>query len=100
MKRLVSISTYVLALLWALPLFGITYMAFKDTKAEGFSLTFRNFVEAWNAAPFAQYYVNTIIIVIGVLIVQLITMTLAAYAFARMTLLLKELYFFSTLFKL
>jgi len=84
LNRLISFSTYVLALLWALPLFGITYMAFKDTKVEGFSLTFRNFVEAWNSAPFAQYFLNTFIIVVGILIVQLITITLAAYAFARM----------------
>ncbi len=84
MNRLISISTYVLALLWALPLFGIIYMAFKDTKAPGYSLTFDNFIEAWNTAPFGQYYINTLMIVIVILAVQLVTMTLAAYAFARM----------------
>jgi sn-glycerol 3-phosphate transport system permease protein len=76
--------TYLLALLWALPLFGIVFMAFKDGGAEGYALTLENFVTAWNAAPFAQYYLNTFIIVTVVLAVQLVTITLAAYAFARM----------------
>ncbi|RKJ35472.1 carbohydrate ABC transporter permease, partial [Butyricicoccus sp. 1XD8-22] len=52
MNRLISISTYILALLWALPFFGIVYMAFKDASVQGYSLTFRNFIDAWNAAPF------------------------------------------------
>lgn len=84
MKLIIRISTYLLAILFALPLFGIIYMAFKDTKVEGFSVTIDNFIEAWNAAPFASYYLNTFIIVFGILIVQLFTITLAAYAFARM----------------
>ncbi|WP_191126246.1 carbohydrate ABC transporter permease [Cerasibacillus terrae] len=84
MKLIIRISTYLLAILFALPLFGIIYMAFKDTKVEGFSVTIDNFIEAWNAAPFASYYLNTFIIVFGILVVQLFTITLAAYAFARM----------------
>ncbi|GIN89418.1 ABC transporter permease [Siminovitchia terrae] len=84
MSRLINILTYVLALFWALPLFGIIYMAFKDTNTQGFSFTFSNFAVAWKTAPFAQYYLNTIVIVIMILAVQLVTMTLAAYAFARM----------------
>ncbi|GEN30110.1 sn-glycerol 3-phosphate transport system permease protein [Cerasibacillus quisquiliarum] len=84
MNRVINLSTHVLAILWALPLFGIIYMAFKDTKVEGFSVTIHNFIEAWNSAPFAQYYLNTFIIVIGILAVQLVTITLAAYVFARM----------------
>ncbi|MFD1708975.1 carbohydrate ABC transporter permease [Siminovitchia sediminis] len=84
MNRLINLSTYVLALLWGLPLFGIIYMAFKDTKAENYQLTFDNFVQAWNTAPFGQYFINTLIIVIVILAVQLVTITLAAYAFARM----------------
>ncbi|WP_019240907.1 MULTISPECIES: carbohydrate ABC transporter permease [Bacillus] len=84
MKRLITISTHVLALLWALPLFWIFYMAFKNTKAEGYSFTLDNFINAWNTAPFGQYYVTTFIVVIGILLVQIVTMTLAAYAFARL----------------
>jgi sn-glycerol 3-phosphate transport system permease protein len=47
----------------------------------GFSLD--NFKEAWDSVPFGQYYANTLFIVGGVLIVQMITVTLAGYAFAR-----------------
>lgn len=93
MNRLISISTHVLAFLWALPLFGIIYMAFKDTKAEGYSFTLQHFVEAWHSAPFAQYYINTLIIVTVILAVQLITITLAAYAFARMNFIGKSVIF-------
>lgn len=45
--------------------------------------TFDNYVNAWQSAPFLKYYFNTFIIVFGILIVQLFTITLAAYAFAR-----------------
>jgi sn-glycerol 3-phosphate transport system permease protein len=47
------------------------------------SPTLQNFVDAWNAAPFVTYYANTIVIVSGILIAQLITITLAGYVFAR-----------------
>ena len=47
-------------------------------------LTMANFARAWSYAPFGQYYLNTVIIVLGVLGMQLVTTTLAAYVFARM----------------
>jgi len=47
-------------------------------------LRFQNYVEAWNQAPFARYYFNTIFVTIFVVIGVLITSSLAAYAFARM----------------
>ena len=43
-----------------------------------------NFSEAWSYIPFARYYLNTIIIAVGLLFVQLITVSLAAFAFARL----------------
>lgn len=46
--------------------------------------TFQNYIDAWEAAPFLRYYMNTLIIVFGILFVQLFTITLAAYAFARL----------------
>lgn len=63
------------------------------SRTEVFSLTpqwwpkklmFSNFVEAWAAAPFGDYYRNTILVTLGLVVVQLFTMTLAAYAFGRM----------------
>ncbi len=43
-----------------------------------------NFREAWGDAPFLRLYYNTAVVVFGILSVQLVTITLAAYAFARM----------------
>lgn len=47
--------------------------------------TFSNFGQAFEIAPFAQYYLNTILITFGILAVQLVTICLAGYAFARFT---------------
>ena len=47
-------------------------------------LRFGNYVEAWNQAPFARYYFNTILVTLFVVAGVLVTSSLAAYAFARM----------------
>jgi sn-glycerol 3-phosphate transport system permease protein len=47
--------------------------------------TLMNFREAWTAADFPLYYLNTAIIAFGILGVQLATISLAGYAFARLT---------------
>ena len=46
-------------------------------------LTLDNFARAWNAAPFARYFLNTFMLVTLILGCQLVLCTLAAYAFAR-----------------
>jgi sn-glycerol 3-phosphate transport system permease protein len=46
--------------------------------------TLANFKEAWSDAPFLRLYYNTAVVVFGILGVQLVTITLAAYAFARL----------------
>ena len=48
-------------------------------------LTLENFARAWNAAPFARYFLNTFLLVTMILAAQLVLCTLAAYAFARFT---------------
>jgi len=52
-----------------------------------------NFVKAWQAAPFARYFLNSIFISVVVTIGQVITSALAAYAFARMKFRFKEALF-------
>jgi sn-glycerol 3-phosphate transport system permease protein len=42
-----------------------------------------NYAEVFDRAPFGVFLVNTIIVVTGILAVQLVTITLAAYVFAR-----------------
>jgi len=80
------------ALCILLPLIWLTTTAFK-TKAELFAnpyrlfpkhLRFSNFREAWAYAPFAKYYLNTIIISFVLLFIQMVMITLGAYAFARL----------------
>lgn len=94
MGRVVNyILLIILAVIFILPLLWVLVTSFSpareviDASANPFwtsNPTLENYKEAWAAAPFLRYYYNTFIIVFGVLIVQLITITLAAYAFARL----------------
>jgi sn-glycerol 3-phosphate transport system permease protein len=61
--------------------FGASAMA---SLIPDYAPTLANFAEAWESADFARYYLNTIAICGGILIVQIVTMSLAAYAFARL----------------
>ena len=83
-----TIAAWLLALLWILPLAYAVWTAFHASEySTRFSLfaplTLDNFVRAWQAAPFARYFLNTTLLVGMILIVQLVLGTLAAYAFAR-----------------
>jgi len=62
--------------------------------------TMANFAEAWASADFPRYYLNTAIIAFGVLAVQLITISLAGYAFARLTFPGKQALFYLFLLQL
>ena len=44
----------------------------------------RNYVEAWSALPFGRFYVNSLVFAAAVVVGQLVTSALAAYAFARL----------------
>jgi sn-glycerol 3-phosphate transport system permease protein len=81
-------AAWLLGLLWILPLAYAAWTAihpgaFATHFAPGAPLTTANFVNAWNAAPFARYFLNTILLVTMILAAQLVLSTLAAYAFAR-----------------
>ncbi len=43
-----------------------------------------NYLDAWRAAPFGRYFLNSIFVASAVTLGQLITCSLAAYAFARL----------------
>ena len=80
-----------LALLWSVPVIWALVASFRpanDPMSRGdvwFSthLTVENYTRAWSLAPFGQYYINTIIVVLMILAVQLITIVLAGFAFAN-----------------
>jgi sn-glycerol 3-phosphate transport system permease protein len=83
-----TIAAWLLALLWILPLAYAVWTAFHPSEyATRFALfaplTLDNFRRAWEAAPFARYFLNTTLLVTMILCVQLVLATLAAYAFAR-----------------
>jgi sn-glycerol 3-phosphate transport system permease protein len=89
------------ALLWAVPMLWTVAVALRpaneplsnDSLWFGGTWTLDNFRDAWNAVPFGTYYVNTLLIVTGVLAVQLVSVTLAGYAFARRRMPLREALF-------
>ena len=68
--------------------------------APDFVPTLGNFRLAWESADFLVNYANTLIVVCGILGVQLVTITLAGYAFARLEFRFKEALFYLFLLQL
>jgi sn-glycerol 3-phosphate transport system permease protein len=92
---LVVCAVWVLPLVWAI---GTSLRPSNLPVGTGWlwlpgSPTLDNFAEAWNAAPFVIYYANTIVICAGILAVQLVTITLGGYVFARVPFRGRELIF-------
>ncbi|MFA6266654.1 MAG: carbohydrate ABC transporter permease [Pseudolabrys sp.] len=89
--RIFSLSTlaaWAFALLWALPLVYALWAAFHPAAyATRFDLTapltLENFAHAWVAAPFPRYFLNTVMLVIGIMLAQFVICTLAAFGLAR-----------------
>jgi sn-glycerol 3-phosphate transport system permease protein len=82
-------GAWLLGALWILPLLYAVWTAFHPAGyATHFDLTapltLHNFRQAWEAAPFARYFLNTMILVSLVLVAQFVICTPAAFAFARM----------------
>lgn len=81
-------AAWALGLVWILPLLYAIWTAFHpsefSTRFDVLApLTLDNFAAAWEAAPFARYFLNTFLLVSSILLGQLILCTLAAFAFAR-----------------
>lgn len=87
-RILETAAAWLLGALWILPLLYAVWTAFHPGEfSTRFSLTapltLENFGRAWEAAPFARYFLNSFLLVTMVLGAQLVLCTLAAYAFAR-----------------
>jgi sn-glycerol 3-phosphate transport system permease protein len=87
-RVLETLGAWLLGVLWVLPLLYAFWSAFHPPAfstrfALDAPLTLENFVKAWHAAPFARYFLNTVVLVTMILVAQLVLVTLAAYAFAR-----------------
>ena len=94
----------LITIVWSGPFLWMVVASFKPQTFGGLDMasilpTFRptleNYRNAFASAEFPIMYMNTLIVVFGTLIVQLITVTLAAFAFARL-----EFPFKTTLFYL
>ena len=81
------------AFLWASPFLWTLIASFRPESAGSagmaslwpdFKPTLANFRNALDSGSFGLYYVNTLIVVVGVLAVQCVTVSLAGYAFARL----------------
>ncbi|EZH65786.1 sugar ABC transporter permease [Bacillaceae bacterium JMAK1] len=47
------------------------------------TIRFENFALAWDTGPFFRYFVNSLVVTLSILVLQLFTIVPAAYAFAR-----------------
>lgn len=87
--KLEAIGAWLLGLLWVLPLLYAAWAALHPPEfATRLDLlapwTTANLMRAWDAAPFARYLLNTVLLVTVILAAQFVLCTPAAYAFARM----------------
>lgn len=83
-----TVGAWLVGLLWLAPLVYAFWAAFHDREfATTFDLTapltLDNIANVWSSVPFDRYYLNTILLVTGILAGQLVLGPLAAFAFAR-----------------
>lgn len=80
-----------MAIIVAMPMYWLVVSAFK-ARDEIFTATprwlpatlvWQNFVDAWNGASFGRYFINSICVTTAIVLLQLATSSLAAYALAR-----------------
>src|SRR5215469_14000450 len=84
----------ITAFLWSTPFLWMLVAAFRPDGAGGIDMaslvpaykpTWENFSVALESGNFPRYYLNTAIVAFGILAVQLVTISLAGYAFARLS---------------
>lgn len=105
-SRSISTVTYVLLTIWAvIVLFPFYWMLLTSVKSYSaynseyipkfFTLTptLQNYVDAFTTVPLADYFLNTVIFTVVTTAVMLVVTVLAAFAFARLDFLGKDLVF-------
>ena len=82
------------AFIWAAPFLWMLVASFRPDAAGSRDMasllppmnpTLANFKNALESGDFLTYYVNTLIVVLGILAVQIVTICMAGYAFARLS---------------
>ncbi|MBR3371267.1 MAG: carbohydrate ABC transporter permease [Rhodobacteraceae bacterium] len=104
-RALFVTGAWLLALVWILPLAWAIWAAIHPaqfvTRFDPLApLTTQNFIDAWNAAPFGRYLLNTVMLVTMILSAQLLLCIHAAFAFARLEFPFKNLLFALVLMQL
>lgn len=106
--HLANALTLIIALVWLLPLIFTILMSFRPSNEPivigniffGSHITLENYQQAWSLAPWPLHYLNSVIFAGGTLLVQLITVSMAGYAFARMRFLGRQFLLFLILLQL
>jgi sn-glycerol 3-phosphate transport system permease protein len=93
-----ALGAWLLALLWFAPLAYAIWTAFHPTEYSArftltAPLTLDNFRNAWDAAPFARYFANTVVLVVMVLAAQLVLCTLGRLCLCALCLSGKQVLF-------
>jgi sn-glycerol 3-phosphate transport system permease protein len=91
LKTLNLISLLLLIAVFATPfiwMFSTSLKSFPETvifppKWIPAVIKWENFAIAWNSGPFLKYFVNSVLVSLGILLAQFLTIIFAAYAFAR-----------------
>ncbi len=84
--------TVIASIIWLLPLIFAVLVSFRPRSEPittgniffGSTITLENYTNAFSVAPWGWHYLNTLIFVAGVLVVQFVTVSMAGYAFARL----------------
>jgi sn-glycerol 3-phosphate transport system permease protein len=106
---LIAALLSAVAFLWATPFLWTLVASFRPESAGSADMasllpdlrpTLENFRNALESGTFGIYYVNTLIVVAGVLAVQCVTVSLAGYAFARLRFPGRDVLFYAFLLQL
>lgn len=87
-----DVTTIFISLLWLLPLIFAILMSFRPEADPisrgniffGSHISFENYQKALAVAPWGWHFFTSVLFVVGVLVVQFFTVTMAGYAFARL----------------
>lgn len=108
-RALLAALLSAVAFLWASPFLWTLVASFRPEGAGSagmasllpdFVPTLENFRNALESGSFSLYYVNTVIVVSGLLAVQCVTVSLAGYAFARLRFAGRDVLFYTFLLQL
>jgi sn-glycerol 3-phosphate transport system permease protein len=90
---LVTLLLCAASLLWAIPFAWMAVASLRPGDAGALDIAsllpagpfaLSNFADAWSEGHFPLWYLNTVLLCGGILLVQCVTISLAGYAFARM----------------